>query len=101
MNTYLKLAANIGAGIAAALVALWAGFTAYNFVEIMQRFGGIYNNLSNFVKYPGDTLEIVQMSFYNSLGDAGFSYHDLGMTGPFVLLYAIVVSGLYLRRLGK
>lgn len=79
-------------GAVAATICLWAGLTAYNFVVVMQQFGGVLNNIIPMIQYPGETLGIIQMSFYNSLADVGYTYHDLGMTGPYVLLYALAIT---------
>jgi hypothetical protein len=87
-----KIATQFALGVVVAHLALWAGLTAYNFVATLQDFGGVFANLWPMITHPAATLEIVQMSFYNALGDVGYTYHDFGMTGPFVLLYALVIT---------
>lgn len=94
-----KIATQIALGAVTAVLALWAGLTAYNFVQTLNQFGGVFANLWPMVTHPGATLEIVQMSFYNSLGDVGYSYHDFGMTGPFVLLYALALTAYTLYKI--
>lgn len=87
-----KIATQIALGAVVATLAIWAGLTAYNFVCMMNDFGGIIPNLWLMITHPSATLEVLQMSFYNSLADVGYTYHDLGMTGPFVLLYALAIT---------
>lgn len=88
-----KIATQVMLGVVCATLALWAGLTAYNFVQQMNDFGGVLANLWPMITHPSATLEVVQMSFYNSLADVGYTYHDFGMTGPFVLLYALLLTG--------
>lgn len=79
-------------GAVVATICLWAGLTAYNFVVVMQQFGGVLKNIIPMFRFPSDTLAIIQMSFYNALGDVGYTYNDFGMTGPYVLLYALAIT---------
>jgi hypothetical protein len=97
----LQIVSRVAAGAVVATLALWAGLTAYNFVSIINQFGGIFENALTLLTHPDALCNLLQMSFYNSLGDVGFTYHDLGMTGPFVLLYALVISAYTLFKTGQ